>query len=95
MENRKQRIREKAKQIYGELKKQTDLEEIFHTKSYCEQCEKQVWPWEIHIVELPGQTEKWACQTCVKEQNLPLSQKEHALDFEAKRLAAKWLFMRA
>ncbi|MBA4544126.1 MULTISPECIES: hypothetical protein [Thermoactinomyces] len=95
MEKRKRRIREKAKQIHDQLKKKANLEEIYHTKSYCEQCENQVWPWEIHVVEQPDGTEMWACQACVREHNFPLSEKEHALEFEARRMAAKWLFLRA
>jgi hypothetical protein len=100
MNDRKERIRALAKQIHHELKRTADLEEIVHTQAYCEICEQYVRPWDIHIIDSPemetGTTqEKWACKHCVRKRQLPLANSQKALEFEAMRLAAKWIFLRA
>ncbi|MFC7440238.1 hypothetical protein [Laceyella putida] len=94
MEERKARIREQAKRYHAQFKGRDEMEEYAgNTRACCEYCDKDVKPWEIHIVT-SADKERWACRTCVEKEGLTLSESEQAIHFEAVRLASKWIYIR-
>ncbi|MGX9708798.1 hypothetical protein [Laceyella tengchongensis] len=94
MEERKARVREQAKQYHAQFKGRLDMEEYAgNTQARCEFCDKNVKPWEIRIVAA-SEKERWACQPCVDREGLTLSNSDQAIQFEAIRLATKWISIR-